>query len=296
MRNSSDTQDLKFGARAAASASFKIKTRLKALMSLNLRASQHLNSAKDLHWVPHHRDISATLARAAPRVMVAIGIAFATIALLPKRDQRAEPAFPIVSSTTETAAIAPPAALTAAPTLATASIMTPSVTPIVAPSGAETSARANSVILVPIQAPAQPTSPPTVSGRLDAVPRAAVQKFVTDFYLSNEDQSAEQIDAIYAAKLQYFGAMTSRAAIVREKLAYYRRWPQRQFTLDPDTLKISTAPETPRLVDISFEYDFTVRSADRASSGRGSARITLDLTTPEGQIVREEGRVTSRQR
>jgi hypothetical protein len=123
-----------------------------------------------------------------------------------------------------------------------------------------------------------------------------VQKFVTDFYLANENLSAEHIDAIYAPTVQYFGSTTSRRAVVREKLAYYRRWPDRQFTLDPDTLKIATAPSGPRIVDISFDYDFNVRSADRTSTGRGIARLTLDLSGNEGQIIREEGRVTVRGR
>jgi hypothetical protein len=171
-------------------------------------------------------------------------------------------------------------------------------TPPIGPSSQVTRPRAEQINFVPVQSSAQPPAPATAVPPPSTRPvsREAVQKFVVDFYLSNEDLTGEQIDAIYAPTVQYFGTATNRRAVVREKLAYYRRWPERRFTLDPDTLKITTAQTGPRVVDISFDYEFDVRSAERMSAGRGSARLTLDLSGSEGQIIREEGRVTARAR
>ena len=128
------------------------------------------------------------------------------------------------------------------------------------------------------------------------LPRAAVQKFVSDFYLAGEDLEPEQIEAVYAPRVQYYGASASRATIVRDQQAYTRRWPERRYTLLDETLTITPKPNAPKTFDVSFDYDFDVRSKDRSSMGRGFARLTLDFSVPGGQIIAVEGRVTQRKR
>jgi hypothetical protein len=266
-------------------------------------------------WVPYADEGRTKIRKTDLLAVMGIVIAIIIATALPKRAPTPSPS--LISTATVGAPV--PAGMPLASTDTPAVTHTPAVaavatdvavvgaTPRLAQISAQISAQSPTqspaqspaqIKFVPVQAAAQPSEPtvaePTPSTR--PVSREAVQKFVTDFYLANENLSAEQIDAIYAPTVQYFGSTTSRRAVVREKLAYYRRWPDRQFTLDPDTLKIATAPSGPRIVDISFDYDFNVRSADRTSTGRGIARLTLDLSGNEGQIIREEGRVTVRGR
>jgi hypothetical protein len=147
-----------------------------------------------------------------------------------------------------------------------------------------------------VQTPAPPPAAADPIAGAGTLPRASVQKFVSDFYLAGEDLSAEQIEAIYAPRVVYYGTPTSRASIIRDQQAYTRRWPQRRYTLIDDTLAITAKPNAPKTFDVSFDYDFEVRAADRTSMGRGFTRLTLDFSVPGGQIVAVEGRVTQRRR
>lgn len=149
-----------------------------------------------------------------------------------------------------------------------------------------------------VQAPTSPPAAAESGAGVDTgtLPRAAVQKFVSDFYLAGEDLSAEQIEAVYAPRVMYYGTPTSRTSIIRDQQAYSRRWPQRRYSLIEDTLTITAKPNAPKTFDVSFDYDFDVRSQGRTSMGRGFARLTLDFSVPGGQIIAVEGRVTQRKR
>jgi hypothetical protein len=144
-------------------------------------------------------------------------------------------------------------------------------------------------------APPSPSAP-NANSEAGTLPRAAVQKFVSDFYLSGEDLNAEQIEVVYAPKVSYYGTPTTRAAIIRDQQGYYRRWPQRRYTLIDDTLNIVARTGSAKMFDVSFDYDFDVRGPSRTSMGHGTARLTLDFSVPGGQIAAVEGRVTQRRR
>jgi hypothetical protein len=281
-------------------APFKIKARMKAMKNtggIPSTAAPHSATfdtfAAETIWVPCGAQTRTRLRTSDLWVMGAVATVLVAIATLPKREpQVREPTVAAATVTRPEMTLAGVnLAVTIADNLAVATKPTPSFVSI----NPSATPRAAEINFVPVQSSEQqPAAAAPPSTR--PVSREAVQKFVTDFYLSNENLSGEQIDAIYAPMVQYFGTPTSRRAVVREKLAYYRRWPERRFTLAPDTLKITTAPTGPRVVDISFDYEFDVRSSERTSAGRGSARLTLDLSGGEGQIIREEGRVTARAR
>jgi hypothetical protein len=91
--------------------------------------------------------------------------------------------------------------------------------------------------------------------------------------------------------VQYFGGREiTLGALIRDKMAYYRRWPERTYTLVPGSLSVSRDKDRP-LVYVSFTYDFALRGPGRASSGRGAGRLGLDFSMPGGKLVREDGKV-----
>lgn len=148
------------------------------------------------------------------------------------------------------------------------------------------------VLAVPAAALAQPQSQ---SGDVLSRRQAQIERFVANFYLSSEPLSKEQIEVLYAPRVQYFGKSdVSRDEVVRDKLRYYARWPSRRYELDPATLQVSEDPANPRILDIRFEYTFDVSGPSRTSGGRGNAVLTLDLSVEGGRITRETGAVISR--
>lgn len=124
---------------------------------------------------------------------------------------------------------------------------------------------------------------------------ARIERFVRGFYLSGQDVGEEQIRLLYAPFVHYFGKDdVSIAQIIRDKTAYYRRWPQRVFSLIEGTLDVRRLEGNGNVYDVAFEYDFEVRRGGDQKRGRGVAVLTIDLNEDEGRIVRETGRVLKR--
>lgn len=144
------------------------------------------------------------------------------------------------------------------------------------------------------QSPDTEEADPRISQLSQEELRLVVGRFIDGFYLSGEDLTPEEIATLYAPRVDYFGDRGKRRdAIVRDKLAYFRRWPDRRYELIAESLEVYRNSDAEQ-VDIEFEYQFETRGRGRQSSGRGVAFLTLDFSQPGGQIVREEGRVLDR--
>lgn len=157
--------------------------------------------------------------------------------------------------------------------------------------------KARSLVAPPDAVDAPPPSamiPPGGIAELDdAVIAEIMAHFVVTFYLSGKSMSPAEIEQLYAPRVRYFdGTELTRKAVIRDKLDYFKRWPDRTFSLVPDTMEVFR--DESDLVDVTFQYEFVVRSPKRTSRGRGHAKLTLDFTDPAGRIVREEGDVISR--
>ncbi|MCH9809138.1 MAG: hypothetical protein K0U74_15540 [Alphaproteobacteria bacterium] len=126
--------------------------------------------------------------------------------------------------------------------------------------------------------------------------REKMRGFVKSFYLSGNDLSRDELREIYARKVDYFGGkQVGLNKLVRDKLSYFRRWPNRSYTLDDETLAIWKVDDK-QLVGVWFEYDFEVYGARRRSTGRGESLLIVDFSVPGGRIVREQGKVIRRGR
>lgn len=124
---------------------------------------------------------------------------------------------------------------------------------------------------------------------------ARLERFVENFYLSGENIEPDVIRTIYAPRVNYFGKRnTPVSRIVKDKLAYYNRWPSRQFTLMPGTLEVRRIGYEGQIYDLSFVYNFDVAAAGRKRGGRGYARVQIDMSDGKGRIIRESGKVIER--
>lgn len=125
--------------------------------------------------------------------------------------------------------------------------------------------------------------------------RGLMQRFVATYYLSGDDMTPEEIAAIYAQRVDYFGdRRKSLRSVISDKQAYYRRWPQRSYILNFETFEVRRSGENNSKVEVSFQYEFNVRSPSRISAGLGSTELTFDVATPGGKLIRETGKVLSR--
>lgn len=122
-----------------------------------------------------------------------------------------------------------------------------------------------------------------------------VAGFVQEFYLTGAERSRDELTLLYASTVEYFDSgRLARDRVLRDKKAYFAKWPKRDYKLIRDTLKAKWRPGRSKVLDVSFDYDFDVASIERRSRGRGRAALTLDLTLDGGRITREQGGILQR--
>jgi hypothetical protein len=101
---------------------------------------------------------------------------------------------------------------------------------------------------------------------------------------------------LLAAHVDYYGKkQVARAEIVRDKLRYYAAWPDRTYTLLPETLSVSPASNRPGGWNVEFQYTFRVSGQKGERRGRGVARLGLVPTAGGGFLIAsEDGSVLER--
>lgn len=125
------------------------------------------------------------------------------------------------------------------------------------------------------------------------VDMAAVQRFVSDIYLA--DGINGTINTPFGPSVTYYGRQRTLAEIIADKRAYYAKWTQRRYQLDPGTLRVVPSKVPVGGFDLTFEYTFAVSGSGKTSAGRGRTRLTVIRAGDGFAIVREEGEVIARQ-
>lgn len=99
---------------------------------------------------------------------------------------------------------------------------------------------------------------------------------------------------LFAPRVNYYKkGVVSREALLADKAAYYRRWPQRRYELIKDS--IQAAPGRGDTIEMTFRYVFEVGNDKETRRGTGIARLGVTLTDDKFWIVSEDGEVERRQ-
>ena len=154
------------------------------------------------------------------------------------------------------------------------------------------------------QAPSTGSASPqagTTADRCGSTP-AAVLAFARQYYEQGANNDIEAVldyeATLYADQVEYYGKVFTRENVLKDKVAYLKRWPMRSYRLDSD-------PDIHCNQATSF-YDFTGKVAWSArnpakpetpvKSGVSLAQLGIAARTPAGpmKIVRESGHVIER--
>lgn len=121
-----------------------------------------------------------------------------------------------------------------------------------------------------------------------------LKDFVTLDYLGTGTDNHITSPTLFADRIDYYGKRgVSRDSMMRQRLAYYDKWPVRSYLMLPDTFRVSERDAD--TVDVSFNYRFEVASDDRQSGGIGRTDLTIRLDDDGGfTILREGGKVIER--
>jgi len=92
----------------------------------------------------------------------------------------------------------------------------------------------------------EPVSPP--SHVVKQEPQEDLEHRATDFVLalasrwsSPNDEAFRSFDALYAEKVRYRGKVTLRQDVVLDKRHFAERWPERTYTIRPDSISVTCA-------------------------------------------------------
>ena len=124
----------------------------------------------------------------------------------------------------------------------------------------------------------------------------ALQAFVTEEYLASTRQTVADVRDRYSdPMLNYWGKRNVRLRdVVRDKINYFRRWPEREYRLVPDTLEVREAAGAAGLYHLTFDYAFRTSGPSRKAEGFGEAKLLVRLIGEHVLVVAEGGRVIQR--
>ena len=145
-------------------------------------------------------------------------------------------------------------------------------------------------------------STPSIAREGDEAPRPLAQVFelIEDFvredYLSNWFASPRLIRRHFSDPLDYYWGKKDvpLSEVVRDKMAYVTRWPQRYFRLISETLEVTRSQEDPYIYAVRFQYEFETKRKGDEKAGLGETSLLLELIDRRVMIRGEGGRVLER--
>jgi hypothetical protein len=126
------------------------------------------------------------------------------------------------------------------------------------------------------------------------------RKFVTG-YLSSwsapNDEALEATADLYADRVLFHGRNMSLGRLMGEKRRFVRRWPERQYRAQPDSLKVTCDPQG-QFCTVHTVFDFTAENPRRRRRTEGVAALQVIVSFAEGQpvIVAENSMVLDQNR
>ena len=83
--------------------------------------------------------------------------------------------------------------------------------------------------------------------------------------------------------------------MVKDKLAYFGRWPSRQYRLIDASFSAAPISDRAQTYSVRFDYEFIAENETKRASGLGQAELLLKLIR-DGEIIiiSENGRVLRR--
>ena len=123
-----------------------------------------------------------------------------------------------------------------------------------------------------------------------------IEDFVREDYLSNWFASPRLIRRHFADPLDYYWGKKDVPLkdVVRDKMAYITRWPQRYFRLISESLEVTRTPEDPYIYAVRFRYEFETKRKGDEKAGLGQTSLLLELFDKRIMIRGEGGKVLER--
>jgi hypothetical protein len=99
----------------------------------------------------------------------------------------------------------------------------------------------------------------------------------------------------YGPRVQFHGRALSARELFRQKQRFVQRWPERNYTVRPDSLRTACAPAS-ETCTVHAVFDFIAENPARRrrSTGTATLKLVVDVSGPRPVIVAETSRVFRR--
>jgi hypothetical protein len=146
----------------------------------------------------------------------------------------------------------------------------------------------------PGAAPIDPA--PAVPARKEAVTAAeTLAGAYLDYWSAPNAVTLDATPDFYAPRVEFHGRLLSARALFEEKKRFVRRWPERQYTPRPDTLRTACDPGTGTCV-VKTVFDFIAANPARRrrSEGTGTLELVVSVAGQQPVIIAETSRILRR--
>lgn len=100
------------------------------------------------------------------------------------------------------------------------------------------------------------------------------------------------VNDVYANAVNYFGKDMTKAAVLADKQAFFRRWPERDYFIRPDSLSVLCESDTS--CDARGMVDWSASNNSKLSTGSASIDLGWDKSSGDWKINSENSRVLRR--
>lgn len=123
-----------------------------------------------------------------------------------------------------------------------------------------------------------------------------IEDFVREDYLSSWFASPRLIRRHFSDPLDYYWGKKDvpLKEVVRDKMAYVTRWPQRYFRLLNESLEVIRSDQNPYIYAVHFRYEFETKRKGDERAGMGETSLLVELFDKRVMIRGEGGKVLKR--
>lgn len=116
------------------------------------------------------------------------------------------------------------------------------------------------------------------------------RKFVAEYHAAWSKPNSLAINfmrSAYAPEVKFYGTDVSQAEVMKEKIAFAERWPERAYSVVYDSESVACDSRC----QVEGTVEWFARSLARGKTSSGSARFELEWDPVTGRIVAETGKV-----
>jgi len=124
----------------------------------------------------------------------------------------------------------------------------------------------------------------------------AIEDFIREQYLSSWFASPRLIRRNFSDPLDYYWGKKNvpLKRVIKDKIAYVTRWPQRYYRLMGDSLQVARTEIGDDIFAVKFKYEFETRRKGDQRAGIGQTSLLIELVEGRVRIRGEGGKVLER--